>query len=132
MDWHLVSFTFKQHLLWLEISFQELFERKAPRTGVDNQPCDSSFSPWAATFTAVALPFFKQLSALSGAIGFTPLTFVYPFLFWNRKHAKDASPWVLGGNLLVAILYMLLGVCGTIGALYSIVVNASTYLLFHH
>jgi vesicular inhibitory amino acid transporter len=85
-----------------------------------------------ATFTAVALPFFGQLSALSGAIGFTPLTFVYPFLFWNRKHAKDASPWVLRGNLLVAILYTLLGACGAIGALYSIVVNASTYQLFHH
>eukprot|EP00913_Durusdinium_trenchii_P000620 g573.t1 len=43
--------------------------------------------PWVAfaTFLAVAFPFFGDLAGLSGAIGFTPMTFVFPFLLWERS-----------------------------------------------
>lgn len=81
------------------------------------------------TFTAAALPFFGDLAALSGAIGFTPLTFIYPFIFWNRVH-KDASPWIRRLHTFLAFAYTVIGTCGGIGALHSIIDNASSYKFF--
>ena len=84
------------------------------------------------TFFAAAIPFFGSLAALSGAICFTPLTFVYPFVFWTRsKHlSEEASRWEYGLNCTFSILFGLLGIGGAIGALYFIVEESSTYKFF--
>lgn len=36
------------------------------------------------TFVAICLPFFADLMGLIGAIGFTPMTFVLPCVFWLK------------------------------------------------
>lgn len=84
------------------------------------------------TFTAAALPFFGDLAALSGAIGFTPLTFVYPYLFWNQVHKDTAPKWKLRLHSFLAASYTLAGTAGAIGALYFIVIDSSSYQLFQH
>jgi hypothetical protein len=84
-----------------------------------------------ATFVAIAIPFFAYLSALVGAVCFTLLTFVYPFIFWNRsKEAEKASAWKVKVNRFCAGSFTLLGIAGAIGALYLIISQSSTYTFF--
>ena len=83
------------------------------------------------TFIGVALPFFGDLAALTGAIGSTPLTFVYPFVIYNNSEVgKEAPTWKRGVNYFLAFVFTVLGVCAVIGAIYNIVQNASTYKPF--
>ena len=83
------------------------------------------------TFIGVALPFFGDLAALTGAIGSTPLTFVYPFVIYNNSEVgKKAPTWKRGVNYFLAFVFTVLGVCAVIGAIYNIVQNASTYKPF--
>lgn len=109
------------------------FVREKVGIGVNYRPFISRFLFIAiSTFTAVAVPFFGYLAALSGTIGFTPLTFIYPFLFWNRAEAQRESPriWKIRLHNFLAIMYTLLGFAGATGALYYIVENASTFKVF--
>lgn len=83
------------------------------------------------TFVAVAIPFFGSISAFTGAVCFTPLTFIYPFIFWNRsKLATGASPWKIRLHWFMAGSFTILGLGGAIGALYFIVSSSSSYKFF--
>lgn len=89
--------------------------------------------PWvaSATFIAVALPFFGDLAGLSGAIGFTPMTFVLPFLLWERSEYGARASWCR--HLLHAILgisFATMGVAAFAGALYLVIRDSSTYQFF--
>jgi amino acid permease len=83
------------------------------------------------TFIGVALPFFGDLAALSGALGFTPCTFVYPFWIYNISPIGQKAPsWKRALNWLLALSFTGLGACAAVGALYNIVQNSSTYQFF--
>lgn len=89
--------------------------------------------PWVAfaTFLAVAFPFFGDLAGLSGAIGFTPMTFVFPFLLWERsEEALSASSCKHIMHITAGVGFMFFGVLAFTGALYLVVRDASTYQFF--
>ena len=83
------------------------------------------------TFVGIAIPFFGDIAALSGAIGFTPCTFVYPIWIYNKSHlGKKAPRWRRNLNWFLMFLFTSLGICAAIGAVYSIVLNSSNYKFF--
>lgn len=83
------------------------------------------------TFVGVALPFFGDIAALSGALGVTPCTFVYPFWIYNVSSIGQKAPaWKRALNWFLALAFSGLRICAAIGALYDIVQNASTYQFF--
>ncbi|CAE7174489.1 GAT1 [Symbiodinium pilosum] len=89
--------------------------------------------PWVATatFVAVAIPFIGDLAALSGAIGFTAMTFVFPFVLWeNSPLARDAPVWRRVSHALLAGIFALLGLCSFVGSVYIIIQDSSTYKFF--
>lgn len=49
---------------------------------------------------AMYIPFFGYLTAITGAVSVTPLSFVYPVVFWNMKHKADAPKWRIRLNQL--------------------------------
>lgn len=49
---------------------------------------------------AMYIPFFGYLTAIMGAVSVTPLSFVYPVVFWNMKHKADAPKWRIRLNQL--------------------------------
>ena len=83
------------------------------------------------TFVGIAIPFFGDIAALSGAIGFTPCTFVYPIWIYNRSDLGQKAPrWRRNLNWFLMFLFTSLGICAAIGAVYSIVLNSSNYEFF--
>ena len=83
------------------------------------------------TFIGAALPFFGDLAALSGALGFTPCTFVYPFWIYNASSIGQQAPaWKRALNWFLALIFTGLGICAAVGAVYNIVQNSSTFQFF--
>ncbi|KAK9902210.1 hypothetical protein WJX75_007822 [Coccomyxa subellipsoidea] len=74
------------------------------------------------------LPFFTDFMSLIGAIGFTPMDFVLPQFLWIKAYKpKGPAMWF---SVLVAVIYIIVGVMACIGAVRSIVLNAVNYSLF--
>ncbi|CAE7213437.1 GAT1 [Symbiodinium natans] len=89
--------------------------------------------PWVATatFVAVAIPFIGDLAALSGAIGFTAMTFVFPFVLWEHSpFARSAPYWRRALHGLLAGTFTLLGLSSFVGSTSFIVKESSTYKFF--
>lgn len=87
---------------------------------------------WAVltTFTAAAIPFFGDLTAVTSALGLTPLSFILPILFWNRAHGETAPKWRLRFHFAFITVFVVLAVCALVGAMYDIAMNARTYQFF--
>jgi Transmembrane amino acid transporter protein len=80
---------------------------------------------------ASAFPFFSSLGGLIGSVGFIPLTFVYPILFWNCSERGQKSPvGIRMMNWILIVVWTIIGVCGMVGSTYFIVQSSSTYGIF--
>lgn len=87
------------------------------------------------TLIAAAMPFFGDSVSICGAIGFTPLDFVFPALAYlkagrttnNSKHGLLMRPL----NILIATWFSIVAVLGCIGAVRFIVVDIKNYKFFH-
>lgn len=80
------------------------------------------------TLVSCALPFFGDFVALVGALGYTPMDFVLPIFLFMTVH--KLSGWKYWGNITIAVFYIAVGVCGAVGAIRSIILDATTYRLF--
>ncbi len=82
----------------------------------------------ACTLVAVVLPFFGDIAALAGAIGFVPMNFILPFLLWARsKQGAFAPLWKVWMNRIDLAVIVLLGLGAAVGASYFIAVDASSW-----
>ncbi|BDA51000.1 GABA transporter 1 [Coccomyxa sp. Obi] len=80
------------------------------------------------TLIGSMLPFFTDFMSLIGAIGFTPMDFVLPQFLWIAAYKpKGFGKWF---SILVAVIYIIVGIMACIGAVRSIVLNAVNYSLF--
>lgn len=73
-----------------------------------------------ATMMALFIPYFDDLTAITSAVGFTPLCFILPMMFWNKKNEKTAPRWRVRlhyGFMVVFILIALIALTGAIGDL---------------
>ncbi|OWM75240.1 hypothetical protein CDL15_Pgr023761 [Punica granatum] len=87
------------------------------------------------TLIASAMPFFGDFVSICGAIGFTPLDFVFPALAYLKagRMPKDPKLKVLLQfvNSLIATWYSVVAVLGCIGAIRFITEDVKTYRFFH-
>jgi amino acid permease len=74
----------------------------------------------AALLVAVFVPYFSDLTSITAAVSSTPLSFVYPVLFWNKKHGEKASKWRRWFHYAFVGLWSSLGVTALIGAIMDI------------
>ncbi|RDX80515.1 GABA transporter 1, partial [Mucuna pruriens] len=87
------------------------------------------------TLIAAAMPFFGDFVSICGAIGFTPLDFVFPALAY-LKAGRTANNSKLGLlmqplNILIATWFSIVAILGCIGAVKFIVEDIKNYKFFH-
>ncbi|KAI3514600.1 hypothetical protein L1887_13151 [Cichorium endivia] len=114
------------------------FEEKlasSEETGVKNHVvrlvCTSVYMG-LITLVAAAMPFFGDFVAICGAIGFTPLDFVFPVLahLKAKRLPKNSIPVVML-NIVIAMWFSAVAVMGCIGAVKFIIDDINTYRFFH-
>jgi quinol-cytochrome oxidoreductase complex cytochrome b subunit len=76
------------------------------------------------------IPFFGDLNALLGSFGFTPLDFVLPMLFYNMVFKPSRRSFIFVINVLIIVVFTIVGAIGCIAAVRQIVLDAKTYKLF--
>lgn len=89
-----------------------------------------SLSIAIATLIAAMLPFFGDLNAVIGAFGFLPLDFAVPSIFYNITFKPSKRSLVFWLNTIIATVFSILAVLGSISAVRQIVQDAKTYKLF--
>ncbi|XP_024023746.1 GABA transporter 1 [Morus notabilis] len=87
------------------------------------------------TLIAAAMPFFGDFVSICGAIGFTPLDFVFPALAYlkARRELQNTRLQLCLKLLNFAIvgLFSVVAVLGCIGAIRFIIEDIKTYKFFH-
>ncbi|KAK6940725.1 Amino acid transporter, transmembrane domain [Dillenia turbinata] len=87
------------------------------------------------TLVAAAVPFFGDFIGICGAIGFTPLDFVFPVIAYLKagKFPKGTRLRlsVQLVNVVIATWFSVVAVLGCIGAVRFIVLDIQTYKFFH-
>ncbi|KAK8717991.1 hypothetical protein V6N13_045241 [Hibiscus sabdariffa] len=87
------------------------------------------------TLVASAMPFFVDFVSICGAIGFTPLDFVFPVLAFlkagkmPRNRLLCISMRIL--NVAIAAWFSVVAVLGCVGAIRFVVEDVKTYKFFH-
>lgn len=97
--------------------------------------CFTSIYMTLVTLIAAAMPFFGDFVSICGAIGFTPLDFVFPALAYLKagnmpKNTKICHLLQLL-NVFIAIYFSIVAVLGCIGAIRFIVEDVKNYKFFH-
>ncbi|KAM1122636.1 hypothetical protein ACFX2I_004164 [Malus domestica] len=89
------------------------------------------------TLVAAAMPFFGDFVSICGAIGFTPLDFVFPALAYlkarRRRQTQNTKMYLslLLLNFALVAWFSVVAVLGCIGAFKFIVEDVKTYQFFH-
>ncbi|XP_022759751.1 GABA transporter 1-like [Durio zibethinus] len=87
------------------------------------------------TLIAAAMPFFVDFVSICGAIGFTPLDFVFPALAFLKagKMPKNRQLRLAMRllNIAIASWFSVVAVLGCIGAIRFVVKDVKTYKFFH-
>jgi amino acid permease len=81
------------------------------------------------TLIAAAMPFFGDFVSICGAIGFTPLDFVFPAVAYLKVGRMPKNMQLL--NFAIASWFSVVAVLGCIGAVRFIVEDIKTYKFFH-
>ncbi|XP_042383913.1 GABA transporter 1-like [Zingiber officinale] len=97
--------------------------------------CFTSIYMALITLVAAAMPFFGDFVSICGAVGFTPLDFVFPALAFLKAGKMPKNPklrcLVQGIHLTIAAWFSVVAVLGCIGAVRFIVIDINTYKFFH-
>ncbi|XP_004292187.1 PREDICTED: GABA transporter 1-like isoform X2 [Fragaria vesca subsp. vesca] len=88
------------------------------------------------TLVAAAMPFFGDFVSICGAVGFTPLDFVFPamaYLKARRRRHQNTKMYLslLLLNFAIVAWFSAVAVLGCIGAVKFIVEDVKTYKFFH-
>ncbi|CBI17949.3 hypothetical protein VitviT2T_009205 [Vitis vinifera] len=87
------------------------------------------------TLIAAAMPFFGDFVSICGAVGFTPLDFVFPALAYLKAGRMPKNMRLRRSvqliNLTIATWFSVVAVVGCIGAIRFIVIDVRTYKFFH-
>ncbi|KAI4341768.1 hypothetical protein MLD38_026452 [Melastoma candidum] len=89
----------------------------------------------AITLIAAAMPFFGDFVAICGAVGFTPLDFVFPAIAYLKAgKTPKSSVWsflLRLVNICIATWFSVVAILGCIGAIRFIKEDVKTYNFFH-
>ncbi|KZV35195.1 putative GABA transporter 2 [Dorcoceras hygrometricum] len=81
-------------------------------------------------FFAAMLPFFGDISAVVGAIGFIPLDFVLPMLLYNMSYKPTKSSPAYWINNSIIIVFTCVGFLGAFSSIRKLVLDAKEFKLF--
>ncbi|KAI3453802.1 hypothetical protein Pfo_010465 [Paulownia fortunei] len=81
-------------------------------------------------FIAAMLPFFGDINAVVGAIGFIPLDFVLPMLLYNMTFKPTKSSLAYWINNSIIIIFTCVGLMGAFSSLRKLVLDAKEFKLF--
>ncbi|KAG9132893.1 hypothetical protein Leryth_014825 [Lithospermum erythrorhizon] len=81
-------------------------------------------------FFAAMLPFFGDISAVVGAIGFIPLDFILPMLMYNMTYKPRRSSLTYWINCSIIIVFSGAGLLGAFSSLRKLVQDAEKFKLF--
>ncbi|KAG8382146.1 hypothetical protein BUALT_Bualt05G0046300 [Buddleja alternifolia] len=81
-------------------------------------------------FIAAMLPFFGDISAVVGAIGFIPLDFVLPMLLYNMTFKPTKSSFAYWINNSIIVVFTCVGLLGTFSSVRKLVLDAKEFELF--
>lgn len=81
-------------------------------------------------FMAAMLPFFGDIVAVVGAIGFIPLDFILPMLLYNitiDTSKRSAIHWL---NIFIMIVFTGVGIVGAFASIRKMILDADQFKLF--
>ncbi|WOH12270.1 hypothetical protein DCAR_0831772 [Daucus carota subsp. sativus] len=81
-------------------------------------------------FFAAMLPFFGDISAVVGAIGFIPLDFILPMLLYNMTFKPPRSSYTFWLNNTIMIVFTCVGLLGTFSSVRKLIHDANKFKLF--
>ncbi|XP_038880133.1 probable GABA transporter 2 isoform X2 [Benincasa hispida] len=81
-------------------------------------------------FFAAMLPFFGDISAVVGAIGFIPLDFILPMLLYNITHNPPKSSLTYSTNLIIIVVFSGVGLMGAFSSIRKLILDAQQFKLF--
>ncbi|KAM7525852.1 hypothetical protein LguiA_015754 [Lonicera macranthoides] len=81
-------------------------------------------------FFAAMLPFFGDINAVVGAVGFIPLDFVLPMLLYNMTYKPSRSSFTYWINNCIMVVFTGAGLLGTFSSVRQLVLDASKFKPF--
>lgn len=81
-------------------------------------------------FFAAMLPFFGDISAVVGAIGFIPLDFVLPMLLYNLTYKPPRSSYTYWVNNTIMIVFTCVGLLGSFSSIRKLIHDANKFKPF--
>lgn len=81
-------------------------------------------------FMAAMLPFFGDINAVVGAIGFIPLDFVLPMVLYNITFKPTKSSLTYLINISIIIVFTGAGLMGTFSSIRKLILDANQFKLF--
>lgn len=81
-------------------------------------------------FMAAMLPFFGDINAIVGAIGFIPLDFVLPMVLYNITFKPTKSSLTYLINISIIIVFTGAGLMGTFSSIRKLILDANQFKLF--
>ncbi|KAL6851567.1 hypothetical protein ACP4OV_020500 [Aristida adscensionis] len=84
----------------------------------------------ACALVAAMLPFFGEVVAVVGAVGYIPLDVVIPVVMYNRALAPRRRSPVYLANVAIMVAFVGLGAIGAVASVRKLVLNAGRFKLF--
>lgn len=81
-------------------------------------------------FFAAMLPFFGDINAVVGAIGFIPLDFILPMLLYNMTYKPPKSSLTYWINMSIMVVFTGAGLMGSFSSIRKLVLDAKKFKLF--
>jgi len=81
-------------------------------------------------FFAAMLPFFGDINAVVGAIGFIPLDFILPMLLYNMTFKPPRSSLTYWTNVSIMVVFTCAGLLGAFSSIRQLALDASQFKLF--
>ncbi|WZY89177.1 LOW QUALITY PROTEIN: hypothetical protein YC2023_045912 [Brassica napus] len=81
-------------------------------------------------FMAAMLPFFGDINAVVGAIGFIPLDFVLPMLLYNMTYKPTRKSFTYWINMTIMVVFTCAGLMGAFSSVRKLVLDANKFKLF--
>ncbi|MCO5559982.1 hypothetical protein L7F22_013586 [Adiantum nelumboides] len=83
-----------------------------------------------ASFFAAMLPFFGDINALMGALGYTPIVFVFPIIFAMIVYKPSRHSSTYWFHFGMIICFSILTILGSLAAIGQLSLDAKKYRLF--
>ncbi|XP_068660047.1 probable GABA transporter 2 isoform X2 [Aristolochia californica] len=81
-------------------------------------------------FVAAMLPFFGDINAMVGAIGFIPLDYILPMLLYNMTYKPHKTSLTYCLNISIIVVFSGTGIMGAFSSVRQLVLDAHKFKLF--